>query len=67
MKCYEEVIDIVVRRDICGRRNSASPTRTTCCGHVGDTPDPLDMSIWYESRQHPRNTSDTPDFLVTIR
>jgi len=24
--------------------NSTSPTRTTCCGHVSDTPDHLDMS-----------------------
>ena len=39
----------------CRSPNSTSPTRTTCCGHVSDTPDYLDMSRWSESRYHPRS------------
>ena len=38
----------------CRSPNSTSTTRTTCCRHVSDTPDHLDMSRWSESRQHPR-------------
>jgi len=34
----------------CRPPNSTSPTRTTCCGHVSDTPDRLDMLRRSESR-----------------